>query len=233
MKKKNLAWIVGGGALVAGTTIFLAACSDDPKLPITGVDSGKDSTVLTDAGSDAKQNLDATTPDSGVDAASCFSKLRPMPEAGPFCYFIPQGGDGGNGINCGTGETCCYGQPKGGDAGFDPSYCIADAASACPAPTVSLIPGDSFECAEKDDCPTSQICCIIPGTTADGGSTTLNQGIDKFKCTYMTGEKGTRCRATCGTGELQGCQSDTECNGKTCTLVNVGAGDRLQMGYCK
>ncbi len=228
---KKLAWILGGGAVFAGATIFLAACSDDPK-PITKVDAGTDGTVGNDSGKDGT-TTDGSPGDGGAEA-SCFSKLRPAPEAGPFCAFIPKPNDGGTGVNCATGETCCYGAPKGGDAGFDPTLCIADAATACPAPSNNQQrPGDSFECAEKDDCPSNQVCCIVPGTTADGGSLTLGTGTDQFTCTFLTGEKGTRCKATCGAGEFQGCQSDSECNGKTCTIVNVGSGDRLQMGYCK
>lgn len=225
MKKKTLAWILIGGAASAGGALLLAACSDGTS-PITVKDAGKDSTVSNDGGPDVTQ----PPADGGADAdaAVCFSKLRPAPDAGPFCYFIPKP-DGGNGINCATGQTCCYGAPKGGDAGFDPSTCVNGGSAACPAPTNDAsTPGDSFECAEKDDCTGNQVCCIIP--FGDAGVTT---GVDNFTCTFAKGEKGTRCKASCGTGELQGCQSDTECNGKTCTIVNVGTGDRLQMGYCK
>lgn len=229
MKKKNLAWILGGATLFAGTTIFLAACSDDPK-PITKLDAGTDSTTGTDAGKDGNTVNDGAAGD-GDAGPVCFSKLRPNADAGPFCYFIPKPADAGNGINCGTGQSCCYGAPKGPDAGFDPSVCVDGGASACPAPSnPDASPADSFECAEKDDCPTNQVCCIIP-FAADGGVTT---GTDQFTCNFAKSEKGTRCKAACDTGDLQGCQSDSECTGgKKCTQLDVGTGDRLQMGYCK
>jgi hypothetical protein len=227
MKKKTLAWILGGGAAFAGATLFLAACSDDPK-PITTKDSGTDGTVGVDSGKDG------TTPTDGggdADAApTCFSKLRPNADAGPFCYFIPKPADAGNGINCGVGQTCCYGAPKGGDAGFDPSVCVDGGASACPTPSnPDASPGDSFECTQKSDCTGGQACCIIP--FGDAGVTV---GTDQFTCNFAKAEKGTRCKATCGSGELQGCQQNSDCpNGQTCTQLDVGTGDRLQMGYCK
>lgn len=231
MKTKRLAWILGGSSVVAGAVLGLAACSGDDTKPVATKDAGVDSTTG-DAGKDT--STDTSVPDTSTDGAvTCFSKLRPAPEAGPFCYFIPKPNDGGNGINCATGQTCCYGAPKGGDAGFDPSSCVNGAATACPAPTTDAAPGNAFECAEKDDCPSNQLCCIVPLIGVDGGPATLSTGVDKFTCTYLTGEMGTRCKATCGSGDFQGCQSDTECtNPKKCVLANVGTGDRLQMGYC-
>jgi hypothetical protein len=230
MKTKKLAWILAGSSAVAGAVLGLAACSGDDTKPITTKDSGLDSTTG-DSGKDTS-TTDGPTTDTGADAAACFSKLRPAPDAGPFCYFIPKANDAGNGVNCATGETCCYGAPKGPDAGFDPSSCVGGGAAACPAPTTDASPGDSFECAEKDDCPSNQSCCIVALDGADGGAVTMSTGVDKFTCTFLKGEKGTRCKATCGSGDFQGCQSDSECGSKKCILINVGTGDRLQMGYC-
>lgn len=231
MNMKKLAWILAGTSAVSGAVLGLAACSGDDTKPLPAKDSGVDSTTG-DAGKDTSPPVDGSKPDAiGPDAASCFSKLRPAPDAGPFCYFIPKANDGGMGVNCATGETCCYGATKGPDAGFDDSVCVSGGAASCPAPTLPP-PADSFECAEADDCANGQKCCIVP-MTVDGGSATLSTGTDKFTCTYLKGEKGTRCKAACDTGDWQGCQSDGECGGKTCVLINVGAGDRLQMGYCK
>lgn len=231
MNTKKLAWILGGSGAVAAAVLGLAACSGDDTKPITTKDSGVDSTTGDSGNKDT--STDSPSVDTGTDSAVvCFSKLRPDPDAGPFCYFIPKANDGGNGINCATGETCCYGAPKGPDAGFDPSSCVTGGAAACPAPTTDGSTGDSFECAEKDDCPQGQSCCIVPLITADGGSATIKTGVDKFTCNFASGERGTRCKATCGTGDFQGCQSDSECGGKKCVQLNVGSGDRLQMGYC-
>jgi len=230
MKTKKLAWILAGSSAVAGAVLGLAACSGDDTKPVATKDAGVDSTTG-DSGKDTSTN-DSSTPDTGADGSACFSKLRPAPDAGPFCYFIPKANDAGMGINCATGQTCCYGAAKGGDAGFDPSSCVNGNSAACPAPTTDASPGNSFECAEKDDCTGNNICCIVPFITADGGPATLSTGVDKFTCTIAKGEMGTRCKASCATGEWQGCQSDTECGNKKCVLIDIGTGDRLQMGYC-
>jgi hypothetical protein len=233
MNTKKLAWILAGSSAVAGAVLGLAACSGDDTKPITTKDSGTDSTTGTDAAKDTSTN-DSSNPDTSTgDGGVCFDKLRPNPEAGPFCPFVAKP-DGGVGVNCATGETCCYGAPKGGDAGFDLSVCKSGGAAACPAPTNPTARADIAECTEKDDCTGNQICCIVP-LDIDGGTTaTLSTGIDsKTTCVYAKGEKGTRCQASCGAGEWQGCQSDSECGSKKCTLIGVLAGDNLQMGYCK
>ena len=231
MMTKKLAWILGGSGAVAAAVLGLAACSGDDTKPLPTKDSGVDSTTG-DSGKDTS-TTDGPAADTSTDGGPiCFSKLRPDPDAGPFCYFIPKPNDGGNGVACATGETCCYGATKGPDAGFDPSSCKTGGAAACPAPTTDAAPGDSFECSEKNDCTNNQLCCIVPLDTADGGTATLSTGVDKFTCTYMKGEKGTRCKVACGAGDFQGCQSDLECGNKKCVLSNVGTGDRLQMGYC-
>lgn len=236
MKTTKLTWILAGSTAVAGAVLGLAACSGDDTKPLPVKDGGVDSTTG-DSGKDSA--TDSSTPDTSTgDGGVCFDKLRPNPEAGPFCPFIatvkPDGG-AGQGANCATGETCCYGAAKGGDAGFDLSVCKTGGAAACPAPSNPANRADIVECSEKDDCTNGQVCCIVP-LDIDGGTTaTLSTGVDsKTTCVYVKGEKGTRCKASCGTGEWQGCQSDGECgNGKTCSLVGVGAGDNLQMGYCK
>jgi hypothetical protein len=231
---KKLAWFVVGTLTVASVGLISVACSTDP---VGGGLPTATPTNTADTGTPGKDGGGGGTDGGGgvPDAATCLAKLRPNAAAGPFCPFVPKP-DGGVGVNCATGETCCLGSAKlGVDAGFDPSECKAGGATACaPASDPKQNPSN-FECTEKDDCATGQVCCIVPFLMAlDGGpSAKPGTGTNANKCVIARGENGTRCKATCAANDLQGCQQDSDCTTGTCTSISVGPGDRVQMGYCK
>jgi hypothetical protein len=232
-------------ALVGGAVV---ACSDE-----TGSSSGSTADSNTNTGSTPDSGAkdagakDATVGDTGpivvTDAgvadtgATCLSKLRPPADGGtvrgPFCPFAPKPNtDGGVGINCLQAETCCLGGGKPDGGGFDPSMCVNGTNAACPAPSAGAGATTAWECTQTSDCASKGggVCCVV-SNGADAGvgfATNTNQ------CTIFTRESGTRCKATCGAGEFQGCQQDSDCpSGKICTLASAGSGDRIDMGYCK
>jgi hypothetical protein len=220
------------GTLVVAGGIIAVACSDSTTTPLptptpTG-DGGR-----TDSGNNTGDGS-VVPGDGGGDAANCTARLRPNPEAGAFCPFVPRANDAGVGLNCATGETCCNGQARGGDAGFDPSVCVNGNANQCPAPTNGQ-PAEAYECAEKDDCMGAQVCCTSGSPGADGGARKPGLGNDQFMCTELIGERGTRCKAQCDpTTDFQVCQQSSECGGgKTCRVVKIGPGGRIQVGICE
>jgi hypothetical protein len=241
MTKTRLAWLVMISTLVLGGGVGVLACSEAG----TGDDvpADTDSGVKVDAGSKDSGMPDSTVPDGGTTtdeggtttdsgAGGCFAKLRPSADKGVFCPFVPKG-DGGTGVNCAQTETCCSGGGKPDGGGFDPSSCVVGAADKCAAASPGAAPTQAFECTQKADCASkgAGVCCVISnGSDAGVGFATSNT----TSCNIFTRESGTRCKATCGAGEVQGCQADTDCPaGKTCTLANAGSGDRIDMGYCK
>jgi hypothetical protein len=232
MNMNKLNWLVLGGLGLATAGLLTAACSSSgTTLPVgssgntssggPGVDAGKpDAPVIVNPS------------DAGADAAACKGALKPAPTVGPYCPFGLVAADGGTKSGaCPTGETCCGGFPAASGTGFDPSLCVKGGAAACPAPTKAGNTVSAIECTEKDDCVTAgQVCCII--AKGDGGVVVAK---DKNMCPATVGENGTRCKAACSAGELEGCQQNSDCSGgKTCVYapVNVGTNSEF-MGACQ
>jgi hypothetical protein len=228
---------------LCGASVGAVACSDTPTNPIPPVsnDSGvtpDTNTVKPDGsvnpGTDGGGGTDSG---GGVDSGSC-AVLKPASGKAAFCPFqakVDAGGvDSGLGPNCAQGSTCCAGQKGPNNGPFDPTVCAIGGADKCPAPTNPAFRAEGYECTEADDCATG-VCCINPFKAGTAPSLDSYLG-----CTTLKGDLGTRCKATCGADELQGCQTVAECGaGKTCVPINVGPGGSttkaplIFMGYCK
>ncbi len=237
MTKTRLAWLVMISTLVLGGGVGVLACSESG----TGDDvpADTDSGVKVDAGPKDSGTPDSTVPDGGTttddagtdSGAGCFSKLRPSPDKGVFCPFVPKA-DGGTGVNCTQAETCCSGGGKPDGGGFDPSVCVVGAADKCAAASPGAAPTQAFECTQKADCTSKGggVCCVV----SNGNDAGVGFQTNANTCNIFIRESGTRCKATCGAGEFQGCQADSDCTApQKCTLANAGSGDRIDMGYCK
>lgn len=247
---RRLTLMLVGTMSMVGAGVFALACSSEPAVVEPGDDDDDATSSGNTSGGSGSGNASGSSgapgaSSGGSSSGGCFAKLRPAPDNGPFCPFVPKSGSSGTGVSCGTGETCCIGQAAAGGSGFDPSGCVPqgdDCASANAA---------VFECTETNDCPGGntnaggdggadggpssggRVCCMIPNPEDD--TATISEGsTNSFGCNIVKGEYGTRCRNACGDRELQGCQTDGECGaGKTCTLVSAGQGDRIYMGICK
>lgn len=254
---------VGATFAVAGG-LFAAACGTDnggsssgtlptaeggggdranpPPPPPSGGDAGGDS---------------ATNPD-----CSTAPKLRTNTNDF-YCAFVPKadggagdGGDAGNPSFCRNTEICCNPSTKTG-SNFDPSFCATDgtkgsndtqlkAEAVCAAAAGAhgftwgaTDGGSAWECADKNNCPAGQVCCLTgnPGAT---GSNAVNIGKSTDKtipaaCNALQAfkETGTACKTSCAAGtEIQLCsQSDNNCGaGTTCTAFN---GFFRDLGVCR
>jgi hypothetical protein len=219
---KNLGLFSAGAALVAATLLAVACSDSTTPLPVVG--GNKADTGTSDSGAP-----DSGTPvvgDAGKDAATCLAKLRPSATVGIFCPNLPKPyGGTGRGGSCGTGETCCNGNPKvGADAGFDLTECKAGGAAACETPSDPTKAVDAWECGENDDCTAGQKCCM-GGTATDAGARKPGKGTEPmYMCATRFGGNGTRCKAACDVdSELQLCSAPTDCaTGTTCTVVSIG-----------
>jgi hypothetical protein len=178
-----------------------------------------------------------------------------------FCAFVAKdagtdGGDGGQSASyCQNNEICCNPSTKTG-SNFDPSYCAFDptkgtndtqmkAYNACAAfaPAHGFTwgatdGGSAWECGDKNNCPSGQVCCLtgFPGAT---GSNAVNIGKSTDKsiptaCNAQQAfkETGTVCKSACTAGtEIQLCSKTDNCGGgQTCTAFD---GFFRDLGICR
>lgn len=255
-RTRRLAMLLGGSILA--TVGFLAACSTDngtSPLPGTGTDSGRD--TKKDGGDTADDDDDDTTPGDGGTDPDCANapKLRKSNDQGFYCAFFTRdaaagdAGAGGN-RNCSNDETCCN-PGKGADGKFPPSFCAStprdtkggnNGQTACNAQAAAngsnwAGSGSTWECGDKTNCDTGEVCCMF---TWDGGANDkVNLGplqdndVNK-QCKALQAYKqgGTRCATSCASDEIQLCSlSDDSCTGnQKCTPFS---GQFRDLGACR
>jgi hypothetical protein len=208
--KKQLAWILGGGSVVAlGIVGSMSGCSSNP----SGGDAGMDATA-------AETGTDATKPDTGSDAGNMEASTCDVTpkgpfegDSGPYCPYLADGGS----TNCGVGNHCCI--PA---EGTGPSVC-EPGQTACAFADAGAKNAD-FQCNESGDCMTGQVCCL----TAPGTATSQDPGCTSYY--YVSAEHGTTCMASCGS-QAQICGQDSDCtSGMHCIpLSTLG----MWLGVCK
>jgi len=246
---RKLALVVTGASLFA-VGLIVAACGTDngtvatPTPPTAESGTGKETSTGRDGSVDN---------DGGVDAAveaDCTKapKLRTT-TAGFFCAFYRSDGGadgGGSTSNCANDEICCNPSGKSG-ADFFPSFCASaspkagdDSCNAQAATEGSSYDGggSAWECADKNSCGGSGVCCMIqdpkrlPDTLNIGNFPKNDTDVPpacNAKRAYNAG--GTRCRSACNAGEIKMCSlSDDNCGGgSVCTPVQ---GFFRDLGYC-
>jgi hypothetical protein len=251
-------FVFGGGSILVAGGLFAAACGDSGTtsgaLPVA--EAGGDNQVPPgppgppsgDGGNDS-----ATDPD-----CANVPKLRTN-TTDFYCTFVDKASDagladGGDPRYCKNDQICCNpstcaggGVCATGATNHDPSYCAVDPTkgttlgngetvckTAAPGRGYTWVAsngGSSWECADKSNCPNTQVCCMMtagvaPGTPDAGGNVNVGPApttspIPKAcnaKQGYKTG--GTRCAGACAPNtEIQLCsQTDNSCAaGATCT----------------
>jgi len=243
---RRFAFVLGVGSLVAAGLISAACGTDNGTTPTPTVEAGNKDTGpgKTDTGPDPE--TDAGT--DAMEAADCAEapRLRNN-QTSFFCAFYRRDAaadDSGVPLsNCANDETCC--NPGAISAGnFPPSFC-ADGKGEVACQTGALTNGSSWpdggtawECNDKNQCNSGQICCLIPRPgepDTDIGAFPKNDPNVPPACNakraYKTG--GSRCRTgnSCNAGENRLCSlSDNNCpSGSTCTPVE---GLFRDLGYC-
>lgn len=239
------------GTLLVSAGLVAVACSTDngeTETPLPKADSGakKDGAVTppeeeTDGGSTVDDS--GTAADCGLapklrdNSTSFRCSFRSPPDGG-----IPASDAGNNGAFCGNNEVCCN---PGGSAPFPPSFCAYETASpstACATQATAFGSnwangGTSWECADKNQCGTNEVCCLTTQPDA-GQNVNIGNSTDKDipkACDAKQAFKfaGTKCAATCAAGsEIKLCSlSDQNCGaGQTCTPFAALFRD---LGYCK
>lgn len=214
MRRNRLAWVIASPVvLAAGALLALEACSDNGTTATENpplVDSGKHdsaSSSSSDAGTDTSE---PPPEDAGKECGTAAKLFPPKPDGGMFCKF--SGTDGGKDIYCATTDTCCE-APSGST-----STCVNGKTDMCP-----IAKSTPWQCLDPADCPQGQKCCAY-GT--NGGAVTVGSDV----CgPYLSKFAGTKCAASCGTGELVVCEEQSECQTGTCTAVKPKAND---IGVC-
>ncbi len=210
--KKQLAWILGGGAIVGlGMLASMSACSSDS----TTTDSGTKDQTSSDTNTKDQVVQDVIQNDAPADAgADCKTVPSNAPfttDAGPFCPFQ---GDGGVFAACDNGQHCCV--PGSGASTCQDAGCVFAADAATNA---------DFQCQETNDCPANNVCCENAGSQ-------VQQDLGCTAYDFVSKQKGTSCvqGTACGAGQGQVCGSTADCSGgKTCFPLNTKG---IWLGVC-
>jgi hypothetical protein len=212
--KKQLAWILGGGSVVAVGVIagsLMGGCTNNDGNKDSGVDSATDTTQNDVANNDVANDQGA--PDAGADCKTVPSGAPFETDSGPYCPFQATADGGLLFSSCGRGNHCCD-----WTSGSNPSTC-QPLATPCGFDAGT---NADFVCNESADCAQGQICCM-PGATS---------GQDLGCSYYFAGkDHGTTCvtGTTCPSG-LQICGQTADCpNGKTCQPLSTLA---AWLGVC-
>ncbi|MDB4943438.1 MAG: hypothetical protein JWP97_2972 [Labilithrix sp.] len=250
-----------GAASAIGAGLIVVACGTDngSATPTPTVDGSKPDSAKGDGGVDLPDD-DAGPGQQDASDVDCGNnpKLRDF-STGLRCAFLDSGTDAGP--VCPNNETCCNTSDKVGTA-FQPTFCApgakggtyedgkAKCAAEAPNAKSSFMTGNAWQCADKNQCDTGQICCMIqdPARLATDPKNTLNIGNTPKTDTKhpvacgvqrVYNEGGSRCRTPVGNNcpdatEIKLCSlSDNNCGaGTTCTpfIDFQGFVDR---GYCK
>ncbi|MDB5216629.1 MAG: hypothetical protein JWO86_4556 [Myxococcaceae bacterium] len=220
MKKSRFAFVIATSTSLAWAAVAgLSACSTDNGA--TSSSSGSTGSVVPpgDGGgrdvnvADIGTGGDTSSPaqDAGAECGTAAKLFPPKPDGGIFCPF--SAADGGKNIYCKDTEQCCENV-----MGAGASTCVAKG-TACPVATAT-----AWECDDPANCAAGQKCCAhssASGTPVTVGSDTCGPFLSKFS--------GTKCAATCATGELVVCEQQSECTTGTCTAVKPKGND---IGVC-
>lgn len=242
------------GSFVGTAVLLAAACGTDngttptPGTPTADAGTGRDSG---DGPNPSRDGGPGEEEDSGGVDADCSQapRLRTTTN-GFFCAFYRSDGggpDGGSTSNCANDEICC--NPSGKDTGgnFHPSFCAKDVAKngdvTCAGEAASEGSsyeggGSAWECADKNQCGASEVCCLIqdparlPNQLNIGNFPKTDEDVPpacNAKRAYNAG--GSRCRTSCQAGEIKMCSlSDDNCSGgSVCTPFE---GFFRDLGYC-
>ena len=238
----------GGVALVGGALVFIACSSDSSSSSSSG---GSNIDANRDTGGNPPQPPPPPPGDDGGDgsAPDCTAVPKVRDNTMEFyCAFVPRLPDGGSASEyCGNTDVCCNPSGKYADGGFFNSYCTADptkgtgteqtaCASGAAGAGSAWDGGDSFECADKNNCGGGQIC-VMTGTGITFATLNKNGGKDITGCgaIYAKNITGTRC-CTPGAGtcpapsEYHLCGTTDTCATGTCTPFS---GFFRDLAYCK
>ena len=188
--------------------------------PGPSADAGARGDGAADAAPDTSEGRDAagdagTVPTDGgkvPDASSCHPPTLHPPTGtnGVYCPF--SGVDGGRDLTCArVTQQCC--ETPSDDAGASTCESVG---AACPAAGSTI-----WECEDAVDCASGKSCCGAAVVESDP------------VCNYLRaapGFGGTRCKATCGAGEVVICQQQSGCTTGTCTPLRA-AGNSV--GTCR
>ncbi len=242
MFNRRLALILGSAAIMGAGALAVACGTDNGTTPLPGDKDASTGGVDGSTGNDVDGSMPGT--DSGgmmdMDAGVDCGKLPTLhaPGAGAFCPF-QEGGTGDASAkffgNCGAGQTCC--DYQGATAPNEPpAQCITGTSAVCPAAPAmyTLIP---WECDTASQCPTAgNVCCMFTSAFGVDAGKSVTVAPDTITCpsgALLKGKYvgGTKCEATCATGEIKVCGSDTDCTGGThCTAFSTNA---KNLGLCK
>lgn len=195
--------LAGLGACSSST-----ASSSSGDVPTPDAGGGKDVVVADTSPGDTS----VAPQDAGSDCSTPAKLFPPKADGGIFCPFsrtTPTGKD----LYCLETEQCCENV-----MGSGASTCIAKG-TACPITTAT-----AWECEDPANCPAGQVCCAhssAAGTAVTVASDTCGPYLSKFS--------GTKCAASCATGELVVCKQQSECTMGTCTAVKPKDND---IGVC-
>lgn len=232
---RRLTWILGALTVAGASALAVVACNtDNGATPLPSADTNKSDTGT--GGGEEEDDAEAPQDDGGTTEAGCTKEIPKLRSSvGPYCYggAPPRdggsdAGDGGPGPgNCADpNQVCCNGGLKPNDAGFEESTCKASVAE-CETFFQGSASTDNtiWECSEAEHCGGGSKCCLLAGKegTPRVGSNRDYPGCDVG---YVTAnpkfQGGTRCQASCKTGEIALCAKNSDCpDGETCIPATV------------
>ena len=215
MKRARLLLAISASALLScGFLAVLEACSsNDTSGTSSGTvgpvpEAGTKDTSTADDGS--MPDTDSSVADAGSECGTPAALHAPKADGGIYCPFSAP--TGGKNVYCAENQQCCENV-----SGAGVSTCVAKG-TACPLATAT-----AWECEDPQDC-AGKKCCAHSG---DAGVVTVASDT----CgPYLSKFSGTRCETTCGTGELEVCETQAECTTGTCTAVKPKGNS---IGVCK
>ena len=228
--KKQFAWILGGGSVVAlamVTAAGMTACSPAK----TGEDGGSD------AGMDVMQQQDVVQQDMGTQESGPTCKSNPtlhMTAPGNiFCGYLP---DGGPSFSCDAGADAASAEASAA-ASTHRNSCAAFAA-ACNNGGVAGLP---LECQQTADCTANSVngVCCLQGVTGVPQVEAAGCPPQDLKLSGGTGIKCEQGAACAMSGDLQICSSNADCGdaGKVCTpfrwkITRLATACNERPGFC-
>lgn len=249
---RKLALVVSVASLM-GAGLIVACSSDDKStpLPTNNVDGStkSDGGTTNDSGGPGTGD-DSGDGDGGTEGGADCSKdpvLRKT-DAGIRCAFMAPD----SGSICQSDQICCNTESKATGPGFcadgpkngTDSPCVAQAPNGS---TFNANKGKAWECIDKNQCGSDQICCMIqdegrldldPKNKLNIGRTPSTDTKHPPACNVQRAynEGGSRCRPTSGgclDPELRLCSLNDDCGpNATCTPF-IDFTNFVDRGYCK
>lgn len=249
---RNLVFFVSS-ALLVGAGLFAAACSSDS-------DGGSAKPLPTPPGTgrstsptDPAPSTTPSTPSTGSDAGD--AGTDPDCSTAPYfhkktenSFFCAHAGDGGKGIPCANGGTCC--NPNADNKGNfnSPSFCLApgadQGATACAAQAATnqsswADGGQAWQCEDSSNCAADEVCCIVSTPDAKKGSY-ANIGKDTkgapVACNALKVYKpgGSKCAKSCAAEtEVPTCNPENKNSCPTGTTCKPASAAGRTLGVCQ